>query len=240
MTMTVTNTGTAFSTVTTAHVCDIEATVNADDILIVIFCHRNEGADHTLDSIVDSTSDAWTELFAWTHDGADGWGTAYWKRADGDEGGGTVTLTTDLGSNTGAAGVVVRIQGAHTTTAPESSGSATASTNSPDCPSITAGWGAEAGNVFLACVSAGDDNATIDTAPTSFSIGGQQAAGAAGNASRECGYCEWIDSNNATVNPSTMGLSESEAWVAWTLVVREESAGGGVRRRQLSLLGAGL
>ncbi|MCJ7575163.1 MAG: hypothetical protein MUO80_00495, partial [Dehalococcoidia bacterium] len=123
-------TETAFGSDTTGHNVTMPATVNAGDLLIVLF--TNDG-----DATVTTPSE-WTELASNEADGAVRL-SVYYKIAAGTEGGTTVNFVTSASEQ--AAAQVYRITDWHGTTPPEISTAATGDGTTPDPSSLNpAGW----------------------------------------------------------------------------------------------------
>lgn len=201
---------TTFSSSTTSHLVNMPATVNAGDLLFILFGAYNQTP---------------TDPGGWTFK----WGTfngpchtkAYFKVSNGTEGGTTVDITTPVGTT--ACAQVYRISswygdltGVDTTT-PGSFGTGTA----PNPPSETASWGAE-DNLWFAISGAADDDISYTTAPTNYtnlnstvSGGGIDNGCSIGSARRNY--------TNATDNPSAFTLASSESWVGGTIVIRQET-----------------
>ena len=111
-------TGQPFGADTTDHNVTMPATVNAGDLLIVLF--TNDGGGQTVATPVD-----WNQLFT-TPNGASTAGVrhgAYYKIAAGTEGGTTVNFVTSDTEH--AVSVTYRITAWHGTTPPEAGTSAT-------------------------------------------------------------------------------------------------------------------
>ena len=114
-------TETAFGTDTTDHYVNIPATVNAGDLLIVLF--TNDG------SATVTIPSGWTELASDTR-WSSVWLSVYYKIAAGTEGGTTVDFVTSAAEE--AAAQVYRISNCHGTTPPEISTAATGTDTTPE------------------------------------------------------------------------------------------------------------
>src|SRR3972149_4008656 len=126
-------TATTFGSDTTGHLVSMPATVNAGDLLIVLF--TNDG------SATVTTPDGWTQL-ASTPNGSAVRLSVYYKKAAGTEGGTTVDFVTSAAEQ--AAAQVYRITDWDGTTPPAISSAATGSSPSPDPASLNpTGWGVE-------------------------------------------------------------------------------------------------
>ena len=118
-------TETGFGTGTTDHYVDMPATVNAGDLLIVLFTN-NRVATVTIPG-------GWTELASDTS-GSHIRASVYYKVAAGTEGGTTVNFVTSAAEE--AAAQVYRITDWHGTTPPEISTAATGTSTRPDPASL--------------------------------------------------------------------------------------------------------
>ena len=131
----------AFSTPATSHDVPMPASVDEDDLLIVLFAHSGTG------SVSVTPSTGWTQLASDSQTGGPGGDitlSVYYKEAVGNEDGGTVDFTT--GSDAKAIAQVYRIDKDtwDVGTPPEISVAATATTNQPDPPALDpSGWDVE-------------------------------------------------------------------------------------------------
>ncbi|MFX1265780.1 MAG: hypothetical protein ACFFH0_10405, partial [Promethearchaeota archaeon] len=123
-------TETTFDTATSDHYVNMPATVNAGDLLIVLF--TNDG------NATVTTPAEWTELASNAGNGAVRL-SVYYKIAGGTEGSTTVNFATSAAEE--AAAQVYRITNWHGTTPPEISAAATGTSTRPNPASLTpAGW----------------------------------------------------------------------------------------------------
>lgn len=206
-------TPTIFATNITDHDCDLPATVNAGDLLILHYSH---------DSVTISAGPAgWTELQAPILSGQVRY-AIYALVAAGTEGGGTARISS--GGITTAVAHVVRITdwfgaigGVEIGTAASGSGTAT-----PDPPSLTASWGAE-DNLFIALCGSADDDRSVSAYPTSYSSGVSSITGAGTDDGAGVGVA-FRELAGATDDPATFTLDGNNGWVAQTIVVRPAAA----------------
>ena len=203
-------TETAFGTNTLDHYVDMPATVNAGDLLIVLF--TNDGNDTV------TTPGGWTEL------ASDANGTyvrlsVYYRIAAGTEGGTTVNFVTSGVEQ--AAAQVYRITNWHGTTPPEISTAATGTSTSPNPASLDpAGWDvADTLWIAVAGQDRGDQGGTT-AYPASYTDGiSTQSSDPA-----TIGVCRIHSARRvlaaASENPSAFTIPVSEQWVAFTIAVR--------------------
>ena len=121
-------TPTVFDSATTAHDVSMPATVNAGDLLIVLFRLSDDGV-----SLSTPTN--------WTAKSSDITGALYVKSAAGTEGGGTVDFVSSVAS--GGVAQVYRISNWHgdITTTGFAFSEATGKSLTPDPPNLAPGWG---------------------------------------------------------------------------------------------------
>ena len=201
-------TETSFASATTAHECDLPATVNAGDLLLLIFA--NDG------NTVQTTPSGWTALDKQTQ-GNQVYGGVYALDAAGTEGGGTVDVVT--ASAEAGSGHVYRITGwgGDVATHIDISALAFGTSDLPNPLTVTAGWGSE-DNLFLAIACAGDDDESVNTGPINYTNIIDVACGAGANNSGRS-YSARRNLAAASDNPGSFDLTGSENWVAWTVVV---------------------
>ena len=199
-------TETAFSSETTAHNVSMPATVNAGDLLIVLF-NNDGGATVT-------TPAGWTQL------ASNATGTAvrlsvYYKIAAGTEDGTKVNFVTS--ANEQAAAQVYRITDWHGTTPPEISTAATGTDTAADPSSLNpAGW--DLANTLWLAVAGQDQGGGTPTYPVSYT-GGITTRSSTGGSQR----CQMMSARRvlaaASENPGAFTIA-SEEWVAFTIAVR--------------------
>ena len=215
-------TETAFDTATPDHDVNMPATVNAGDLLIVLF--TNDGGE----TVTKPTG--WTEL-ASDANGAHVRLSVYYKIAAGTEGGTTVNFVTSTEEE--AAAQVYRITNWHGTTPPEISTVATGSSTAPNPSSLNpAGWDV-ADTLWLAVAGQdrGDQSGTT-AYPASYTDGTSTLS------SGGTGSCRTHSARRvlaaASEDPGAFTIPVSEQWVALTIAVRPaprdltiSSTGGG-------------
>ncbi len=215
-------TETAFGTDTTDHYVSMPATVNAGDLLIVLF--TNDGGDTV------TTPTGWTDLASDTR------GTAvrlsvYYKIAAGTEGGTTVNFATS-GSEQAAA-QVYRITNWHGTTPPEISTAATGTDTAPDPASLNpAGWDV-ADTLWLAVAGQNRGDQSGTTAYPASYTDGISTLSSDGNKSCRTHSARRVLAA-ASEDPGAFTIPVSEQWIAFTIAVRPvlcnlttNSTGGG-------------
>lgn len=202
-------TPTSFAANATAHLVAMPATVNAGDLLILLF-----SAD---DNPITTTPSGWTLLTESNALTPKGW-VAY-KRAVGDEDGTTVDVVTD--SSQKACAQVYRITGIHASSNPEAGTIATGTSANPDSPTLTPSWGAE--DTLWIAFYAGDDDDDASAYPTNYTDGtytqsddGFTNGSSMGTARRNL--------NATSDDPSTFTIAASRAWVANTIAIRPTGA----------------
>ena len=205
-------TETAFGTDTTDHYVNMPATVNAGDLLIVLF--TNDG------SATVTTPDGWTPLASNAANGAVRL-SVYYKIAEGTEGGTTVNFVTF--ANEQAAAQVYRITDWHGTTPPEISTAATGTSTAPNPASLDpAGWDvADTLWIAVAGQDRGDQSGTT-AYPASYADGiSTQSSDPA-----TTGVCRTHSARRvlavASENPGAFTIPVWEEWVAFTIAVRPE------------------
>jgi uncharacterized repeat protein (TIGR02543 family) len=201
-------TETTFGTDTTDHYVDMPATVNAGDLLIVLF--TNDG------SATVTTPDGWSSL------ASDANGSAvrlsvYYKISAGTEGGTTVDFVTS--ANEQAAAQVYRITDWNGTTPPEISTAATNTTPTPNPPSLNpAGWDVT-DTLWLAV---GGQDRGDQSGTTTYPAGYGDGIGTLSSATTDS--CRTLSARRvhatASENPGTFTIPVSEEWVAFTIAVR--------------------
>ena len=205
-------TETAFGSDTTGHNVTMPATVNAGDLLIVLF--TNDG-----DATVTTPSE-WTELASNEADGAVRL-SVYYKIAAGTEGGTTVNFVTSASEQ--AAAQVYRITDWHGTTPPEISTAATETSTAPDPAFLDpAGWGVS-NTLWLAVAGQdrGDQSGTL-AYPISYINGtSTQSSSAVGCCRIHSARRVLLTATSEDPGPFTIPVTEQ--WVAFTIAVRPAS-----------------
>jgi len=201
-------TETAFGTDTTDHYVNMPLTVDAGNLLIVLFVNdRNESV---------TTPGGWTELASDTS-GPHIRLSVYYKIAAGTEGGTTVNFITSAAEE--AAAQVYKITNWHGTTPPEISTAATCTNATPDPPSLNpAGWEI-ADTLWIAVVGQdrGDQTGTT-TYPASYTDG-ISTLSSTGN-----GSCRTLSARRilaaTSEDPGAFTIPVSEQWIAFTIAVK--------------------
>jgi hypothetical protein len=203
-------TETAFGTDTTSHYVNMPATVNAGDLLIVLF--TNDG------SATVTTPDGWSLL------ASNARGTAvrlsvYYRIAAGTEGGTTVNFVTSASEQ--AAVQVYRITDWHGTTPPEISTAATGTSTAPNPAFLNpAAW--DVADTLWLAVAGQDrgDQSGITAYPSSYEDGISTQS----SVPAMTGVCRTHSARGvlavASENPSAFTIPVSEEWVAFTIAVR--------------------
>lgn len=190
----------------TSHSVDMPATVDAGDLLVIIF-GTEDGS-----SIAFGT---FTEIFDEDSAGAAKLGIAY-KQADGTEDGGTETVTT--GATTQSAHIVYRITG-HVnpaTQAPEVSLDANGSSSAPDPNSLTPTGGSKK-YLWLAAMACDLDTTagSISGFPTNYTNGTEINSGSdgamTGGAERQL--------KTVSEDPGAFTIHETRFWIAATIAI---------------------
>ena len=201
-------TETAFGTDATDHYVNMPATIDAGDLLIVIF--SNDG------SATVTTPVGWTQLTL----AANGSGVGlcvYYEIAVGTEGGTTVNFVTSATEE--AAAQVYRITNWHGTTPPEVSTTATGTSTRPNPGSLDpAGWDV-ADTLWIAV--AGQDRGD-QGGPTAYPA--SYTDGISTLSSNGTGSCRTYSAQRvlavALEDPGAFTIPVSEQWVAFTIAVR--------------------
>ena len=207
-------TETAFGTDTTDHNVDMPATVNAGDLLIVLF--TNDGG-------ATVTTPAGWSLLASDTGGPSVRLSVYYKIAAGTEDGTTVNFVTSASEQ--AAAQVYRITDWQGTTPPEISTAATATSTAPDPAFLDpAGWGVS-NTLWLAVAGQdrGDQSGTL-AYPISYTDGiSTQSSDPA-----TTGVCRTHSARRVLLtatseDPGPFTIPVTEQWIAFTIAVRPAS-----------------
>lgn len=209
----------------TTQTVTLPGTINSGDLLIIIWCENGGTA---------TTPTGWTRFDGDSR--INNWGAQYWREASGSEGA-SVDITTDATPNSWAA-QVIRITNWDNVSNPEPNGvgNTTGTSANPDHGGITASWGAETdSNMFITCLSYGDDAGTVSAYPSGYSGGANEVADSATANADSCVACCYLNSTAASDDPGAWTLSESEAFIANTLVVRGAAGGAAAYPRAAPL-----
>ena len=200
-------TETAFGTDTTDHYVDMPATVDAGDLLIVLF--TNDG------NATVTTPAGWNPLASDTS-GQHVTLSVYYKIAAGTEDGTTVNFVTSDSEQ--ATAQVYRITNWHGTTPPEISTAATGTGTTPDPASLDpAGWDV-ADTLWLAVAGQNRGDQGSPTYPASYTNGISTLS------SNDNKSCRTLSARRvlaaASEDPGVFTIPASEQWVAFTIAVR--------------------
>jgi len=212
-------TQTAFgSPALTDHNASLPATINAGDLLILLFVNDSNTA---VTSVTDSTADAWTSK----SDDANGTSVrqvVYCKVADGDEGGGTVNAVT--ASAWQAVAHVYRISGWYgALTGVEVGTASTGTGTSPDSPSLSPSWGAA--DTFWIEAIGNDAYSSATAASTNFSNLNTATSNGDSSSNQCSGHCADRTQNASSQDPdNAFAISLSRPWVAQPIAVRPSAA----------------
>jgi hypothetical protein len=203
-------TETAFGSDTTDHNVNMPVTVDAGNLLIVLFTNDGNAAV--------TTPAGWTALASNATNGAVML-SVYYKIAAGTEGSTTVNFVTSASEQ--AAAQVYRITDWHGTTPPEISADATGTSTAPNPASLNpAGWDV-ASTLWIAVAGQdrGDQSGTT-AYPASY------ADGTSTLSSFTTGSCRIYSASRvlaaASENPGAFTIPVWEEWVAFTVAVRPE------------------
>lgn len=220
-------TETDFATSVTSMAVNMPATVNAGDRLIAL-CHaRNAGTWTTVPA-------DWSNLVEQAGGGAVGELSIFEKIAVGNEDGGTATWVT--GTGTTAAWQVIRISGAHASTASEVT-PASGDSSAANPPSETASWGGNENNLWLAVAGHSAASAAAFSASPPGFLGFAQNGASSGGAAVCVAHGYDLYAGD-TYDPGTFTVSGSNRWwAAATIVVRPAATGGGGGNAKLINIG---
>lgn len=193
---------------TTSHSVSMPGNVIAGDLLVAIF--SVDGSPSTI------TWGTFTEIFENT---ASGNLVIAYKKADGSEGGGTETVTTNTSEQ--SAHIVYRISGAidPVTQAPEVSTGATGSNAVPDPDSLTPTGGPK-DFLWIACMAHDTTAASVNGFPSGYfdNISIESSAGV-GRAEAASAH---LFTTASSENPGAFGLDATASWSAATIGVHPE------------------
>ncbi|HIP80213.1 MAG TPA: hypothetical protein EYH07_17370 [Kiloniellaceae bacterium] len=204
-------TPTSFAAATTSHSVQMDATVDADDLLIAITSFR-EGAD----GIVSVTPGGWTSI--WNPVDANHEGNGYARIADGTEGGTTVDFQTSR-ARTGCA-LVYRIRNwfGNIANGIDVSSINSQSTATPNPPSLSPSWGS-AKTLWIAVATGQDDDAGINTYPANYTNGVHTISGGGANNGASISTAR-RELKAASENPGVFNWDQSELTYALVVGIR--------------------
>lgn len=205
----------------------IPASVSAGELLLTIISQ----AEHTTEIKDPSSGDQWTRFFHVSEGstfGDDSRLAAFWKLADGDEGG--TTRTFDSFAQTCWA--CYRISGATDPTSqpPEVSGKVTDITVSPNPPSFTPSGGPK-DFLWIPITGSTRNPETATSAPADYGSLVTKTTGAQTDNSEECNLATAHQTARlSTEDPGHFSYANTHRWIAATIAVHpaQDSAGGGV------------
>jgi hypothetical protein len=219
----------------TSHTVTLPATVNADELLLVLFA-IGHNATITWD---DATVGAWSSLFNILDATSAVRYTARWLKAAGTEDGASLSISTG-GTAAGSAWHAFAISGWHGTTGPEVATTDHGSTSGPNPASLSPSWGAE-DTLWLATIGwdAPSGSPTVSAFPTDYLNGTSQRATATRGGGNAVARREL---NAASEDAGAFTLSAAAAVISAMIAIRPAAGGGGggsVLNSRLSLLGVG-
>ena len=217
-TITATNT-TNGTTASANQVVNLPATVNAGETLLVFL--RSAGASG---NGVHTYPAGWTKLF---DIGSIDQTSMAWKKADGTEGGTTITITV-TGGNTKFAALSWSIAGATdpTVTPPEDSAAASGNSTSPD-PAIVTPTGGAKDYLWLAVMGIQGEQTSPPTFPANYTISQIAAdSGVAGlpTTNVRVAGAKRTDLNAASEDPGAFTVSAADEWRAFAVAVHPAGA----------------
>lgn len=192
------------STGVTSHPVTMPATVNAGDLLIVLFGSLSR---------VISAPGGWNLLSTAANNYEL---NVYYKIAAGTEGGTSPAWTSTIANNTSHQ--VYRITAWHGTTPPEVGTSALGNSANPNPPTLTPSWGS-AETLWLAVSSGGyNGSPTISSYPTNY-LNGVATVGGGGSQVSLLGSAR-RELTATSDDPGTFTTSGAAEWVAQTVAIR--------------------
>lgn len=198
-----------FSSDASTHTVNLPTTVNADELLLIIF-FANENSTFS-----PTTPTGWTDL-----EQALDSNSLYWisyKQAAGTEGGGSVDF--DTGALSPASSILYRISGWNSIEITASYDKDLNSTTA-DPPSLTPSYGAADTLWIASCVQLDAPN-TVSSYPTNYTNGQESTHPEGLNASAE------RELNATSEDPGTFTISAADHTLAHTLAVEPGSLGAG-------------
>lgn len=182
----------------TNHSINMPASVSVGDLLVAVLSITT--------STAITTPSGWTSIYSDTAAFAT---SAYYKVADGSEGGTTVNFVSAISSV--ISGQTHRVQASTYSGVPEASARATGSNVNPDPPTMTPSWGAL--NTLWMAVFAMSNNRTI----TGYPYAASQSATSV--ASPVIGSC-YTSANASSLDPGTFTLNLNSGWIAIVIAIR--------------------
>jgi len=207
----------SLTTAGTSHTVSLPATVNAGDLLIVLFGHA---VSATIDALA-----GWNEL---VDDGATNGVGVLWKRAVGNEDGTTITLVTSAATK--STHISYSITGANNTTAPAISTVATGTTNAPDPTTCNPGTSKDRLWItfFVGAGEEADDDTWCNNAATGYGSLLQKASGTGGLPATNCAIASCVRTATAASEDAAWPAASTDQVLGWRAHTIGIQAGGGI------------
>lgn len=189
------------------------AAVDAGDRLLL--CIAMDGST----TVAENGSSDWTAVSS-GNDGGNISGAIFELICDGTEDAATWNFL--MSAQEGAAYQLYHIRGAHASQAAEVGTAATGADGAPDPPSVTASWGAEDANLFVAFAAV--DSNTITAFPSGYFKTGELDSDTLGSTDSVSAGIAALPANSASANPGAFTISNDQWW-AQTIVIRPAAAG---------------
>ena len=211
------NTRTVFATADTSHLANYPATVDAGDLLLILWIHRNtDGATTTTPtgySLIGSSASAGNTSFY-----------VFAKSAAGTEDGGTIDIVTTVAKR--GVAHLYRITGWFNSGTPANDveeAFANTSTSNPNPPALNpANWGTE-DTEWIAAFGWDEDSNAITVSGYSYANGQVSDKTGAGFGHHGLASC-YADSAVASEDPSAFTMSNTNNAVAATIAIRPAAA----------------
>ncbi|MHA2163198.1 MAG: hypothetical protein ACXABF_12320 [Candidatus Thorarchaeota archaeon] len=207
-------TGTTVGSDGTSHVFNYPATVDVDDLLLLIGAVDGSGD-------VSSYPSGYAEIGNALSTGSLVRSVVAWKAAAGTEDGGTDTVTWGTSEQGSLQLLRISIPNWNGTTPPEISSSSTANTSSPSFAQLTFG---SSGEVYLVIGAGGNDrgDTALSAVPTSgidWFHSDEQRDGSTTGANAWCAAT--VAHGVSSITPANFTLSATRRWVSWTIGVKQ-------------------
>ncbi len=196
------------TTATTTPVVSLPATIAAGDTIFVVIRNAVAGAIGWPDA-------TWNELFDASADSDDDQQAAAWKKADGSEGGTTITLSSGNGKFAACAWAI-RDAADPTIRAPELSTVATGATPTQANATTVTPTGGSKDYLFLTFVGIGGEPTVPPTYPTSYTLG--QLSGSSGTGGLPATNCcvAGAGQQKTAASEDAAAWSYAGTFAAWT------------------------
>lgn len=210
-------TGTGWPTDGTTQTGNYPATVNADDLLL--FVGVCDGSTDTVSIPTDTFGGTWTSLVTIAQV------TVAWKKAIGNEDGGTYDVTIPTAE--GGAGQIIRYSGMDWAKGDPESGTANTGSATATWPinSFTASFSVSEDNTAIAVAGGQDDDATVSTWPVGYGNLNETVSGASGTGGGVAFSDKQLSSN--TDSPSDYLMSTSDTFGTLLVIIPQAAAAGG-------------